>query len=85
MPEGVGGTLAKIDLKNVDAQRRIDVEMDAVLGLIEQVGKAENNLSKAEIEACRKKGTRKGISKFQVELQAEQDVMALLRQKLMEE
>lgn len=81
MPEEVGGTLALMQSSNLAVQAEIDLQLSELKDFISQLNSAEASLSQQELAAFRQAGIQRGLAQFQIETQAQQQVVNMLRQQ----
>lgn len=84
MPPEVGGQLALAQSKLSEMTLTGTEEKESLLNLIQQTKSARANLSATELETAKQRGINRAVAKLTVELKAELETEAQLRQALEE-
>ena len=84
MPPEVGGQLALVQTKLTEMTEQGLQKKEGLLNLIKQTRSARANLSAAELERAKQRGVNRAVAMLEVELQAELETEAQLRQALEE-
>jgi hypothetical protein len=84
MPPEVGGQLALAQTKLTEMTATGLEKKENLLNMIRQAKSARANLSTTELETAKQRGVNRAVAKLEVELQAELETEAQLRQALEE-